>query len=128
LSYLEQQAVGQAITPGFLQEHNPIVRHTVLRRRQTLEDARLLERIGVNIHPDPNAPATTYPGVGFSGLGLLTNHPFNLAYQAAEAFTVALRQRTKSGWVYEDASLATHLFQLCFWAVHRGKNVAPGGA
>ena len=30
--------------------------------------------------PSPDAPATAYPGVGFSGLGLLTNHPFDLAY------------------------------------------------
>jgi superfamily II DNA or RNA helicase/DNA-binding Lrp family transcriptional regulator len=96
LDFLQHQTIGQAIAPGFLRDHNPIVRHTILRRRQTLEDAGLLERIGVNIHPDPEAPATAYPGVGFGGLGLLTNHPFNLAYQAAEAFTTALRQRTRS--------------------------------
>ncbi|MEI6258904.1 MAG: helicase-related protein [Deltaproteobacteria bacterium] len=29
-------------------------------------------------------------------LGLLTNHPFDLAYQAAEAFTVALQRRTRA--------------------------------
>lgn len=95
LGYLEQQAVGEALAPGFLREHNPIVRHTVLRRRQTLEDAGLMERVGVDIHPDPDAPATAYQGVGFSGIGLLTNHPFDLAYQAAEAFTKALQKRTK---------------------------------
>lgn len=96
LGFLEQQAVGQALAPGFLREHNPIVRYTVLRRRQTLEDAGLLERVGVDIHPDPQAPAAAYSGVGFSGLGLLTNLPFDLAYQAAEAFTAALKKRTKS--------------------------------
>jgi SNF2-related domain len=32
LGFLEQQAVGQALAPGYLREHNPIVRHTVLRR------------------------------------------------------------------------------------------------
>jgi len=96
LGFLEQQAIGQALAPGYLQEHNPIVRHTVLRRRQTLEDAELLEKIGVDIHPDPNAPSTAYAGVGFSGLGLLTNLPFDLAYQAAEAFVAALKQRTKA--------------------------------
>ena len=96
LGFLEKQAIGQALEPEFLRENNPIVRHTVLRRRQTLEDAGLLERVGVDIHPDPDAPATAYPGVGFSGLGLLTNHPFDLAYQAAEAFTVALQRRTKA--------------------------------
>jgi superfamily II DNA or RNA helicase len=97
LRFLEQQAVGQALAPGFLREHNPVVRHTVLRRRQTLEEAGLLERVGVEVHPDPNAPATAYSGVGFSGLGLLTNHPFDLAYQGAEAFTEALKKRTKAG-------------------------------
>ncbi|MBI3370539.1 MAG: DEAD/DEAH box helicase family protein [Betaproteobacteria bacterium] len=96
LGFLEQQALGQALAPGFLREHNPIVRHTVLRRRQTLEDAGLLEKVAVDIHPDPDAPATAYTGVGFSGLGLRTNHPFDLAYQAAEAFTSALKKRTKA--------------------------------
>lgn len=96
LEFLEQQAIAQALAPGFLREHNPIVRHTVLRRRQTLEDAGLLEKVGVDIHPDPDAPATAYTGVGFSGLGLLTNHPFDLAYQAAVAFTDALQKRTRA--------------------------------
>jgi superfamily II DNA or RNA helicase len=96
LDFLEKQAVGQALAPGFLREHNPIVRHTVLRRRQTLEDAGLLERVGVDIHPDPYAPTAAYTGVGFSDLGLLTNLPFDLAYQAAEAFTAALQKRTKA--------------------------------
>ncbi len=96
LGFLEQQAVAQALEPGFLREHNPILRHTVLRRRQTLEDAGLLERIGVDVHPNPEAPTGAYSGVEFSGLGLLTNLPFDLAYQAAEAFTEALQKRTKA--------------------------------
>ena len=96
LGFLEQQAVSQALSPGFLREHNPIVRHTLLHLWQTLEEAGLLEKVGVEVHPDPNSPATAYPGVGFSGLGLLTNHPFDLAYQAAESFTEALKKRTKA--------------------------------
>ncbi|MEZ6088222.1 MAG: phospholipase D-like domain-containing protein [Pirellulaceae bacterium] len=96
LEYLEQQAVSQSLEPGFLQQHNPIVRHTVLRRRQTLEEAGLMERVGVDVHPDPDAPATSYAGVGFNGLGLMTNHPFDLAYEAAEAYTVELKKRTNA--------------------------------
>jgi hypothetical protein len=96
LGFLEQQAVAQALEPGFLCEHNPVVRHTVLRRRQTLEQAGLLEKVSVNIHPDPDASPTVYSGVGVSGLGLLTNHPFDLAYNAAEAFTTALGKRTQA--------------------------------
>ncbi len=96
LGFLEQQAIGQALAPEFFREHNPVVRHTVLRRRQTLEEAGLLEKVGADVHPNPDSPATAYAGVQFSGLGLLTNHPFDLAYQAAEAFTEALRQRSKA--------------------------------
>ncbi|MFC1824497.1 phospholipase D-like domain-containing anti-phage protein [Thermodesulfobacteriota bacterium] len=96
LGFLEQQAVGQALAPGFLLEHNPVVRHTVLRRRKTLEEVGLLEKVGVDIHPDLDASPTAYSGVGFSGLGLLTNHPFDLAYKAAEAFTAELKKRTKA--------------------------------
>jgi superfamily II DNA or RNA helicase/DNA-binding Lrp family transcriptional regulator len=97
LGFLEQQALGEALAPGFLQTHNPLVRHTVLRRRQTLEEAGLLERIGVKVHPDPDAPVSAYPDVGFSGLGLRTNHPFDLAYEAALAFTEALNKRSRAG-------------------------------
>ncbi len=97
LGFLEQQAIGEALAPGFLQTHNPVVRHTVLRRRQTLEEAGLLEQVGVNIHPDPQASATAYPQVGFAGLGLRTNHPFDLAYQAALEFVEALRKRSRAG-------------------------------
>jgi superfamily II DNA or RNA helicase len=93
LGFLEQQALGQALAPGFLREHNPVVRHTVLRRRETLEDAGLLEKVGVDVHPEPGGQ---YSGIGFSGLGLLTNLPFDLAYEAAETFTLALSKRTKA--------------------------------
>lgn len=96
LGFLEQQTIGQALEPGFLRDNNPIVRHTVLRRRQTLEAAGLLEKIGVNIHPNPDMPDSVYVGVDLSGLGLLTNLPFDLAYKAAESFTRALQKRTKA--------------------------------
>jgi superfamily II DNA or RNA helicase len=96
LGFLEQQAVGQALAPEFFREHNPVIRHTVLRRRQTLEEAGLLEKVGVDVHPNPEAAATTYAGAQFSGLGLLTTHPFDMAYQAAEAYTDALKLRSKA--------------------------------
>lgn len=96
LGYIEQQGLTEGLVPGFFHAQNPVVRHTVLRRRRTLEEAGLLERVGVNVHPDPAAPIGTYVGVSFDGLGLLTSHPFDLAYQAAEAFTDAIRQRSKA--------------------------------
>ena len=96
LGYVEQQALGAALAPGFFREQNPVVRHTVMRRRRTLEEAGLLERVGVNVHPDPYAPPGTYRGMNLEGLGLVTSHPFDLAYRAAEAFTSALGQRSKA--------------------------------
>lgn len=96
LGYLAQENVRQAIDAGFFKNNNPIVRHTVLRRRQTLEEQGLLERISVNVHPDPLLGPSAYPGQDFIGLALMTNHPFNLAYEAAENFTEALGKRTKA--------------------------------
>lgn len=96
LGFSERQAIVQTLAPGFYKEHNPVVRHTVLRHRQTLEDAGLLERIAVEVHPNPQQPTGTYPGIAFEGLGLLTNHPFDLAYKAAEDFTAALQQRIRA--------------------------------
>jgi hypothetical protein len=31
LGFLVHQGIGQTLEPGFLQEHNPVVRHTVFR-------------------------------------------------------------------------------------------------
>ena len=96
LGFVEKEALAQALAPDFFREQNPIVRHTVLRRRRTLEDAGLLERVGVEIHPNPSAMPGTYQGANFEGLGLVTNHPFDLAYEAAESFTKALRRRSRA--------------------------------
>lgn len=90
-----QATVEQSLAPGFFQRQNPLVRHTVLRRRETLEAQGLLERVGVTVHPHPKLGANAYPGQSFAGLGLLTNRPFDLAYKAAEDFTAALGARTR---------------------------------
>ncbi len=39
----------------FMRFHNPLGRHVVLRRRKTLEEAGMMDRIAVNIHPQPGA-------------------------------------------------------------------------
>ena len=80
----------------FFENNNPVLRHTVLRRRDVLEDMGLLERVVVDVHPDPKAPVGAYPRLMLEGTGLMTNLPFNLAYQAAEEFTTLLGQRTKA--------------------------------
>ena len=96
LGHLEQQIVSQTVVDDFFRENNPILRHTVLRRRSTLEEQGLLEKVAVEVHPARDSIAGKYPDVVFDGLGLVTNHPFNLAYKAAEDFTALLKQRTKS--------------------------------
>jgi superfamily II DNA or RNA helicase len=96
LNYPAQEGLYAALDGDFLKLHNPVVRHTVLRRRATLEEQGLLERVGVDVHPHPFGGAALYPGQNFIGQGLMTNHPFNLAYTAAQEFTEALAARTKA--------------------------------
>lgn len=74
---------------AFFQRHNPIVRHTVLRRRATLEGKGLLPKIAVDIHPLKRDQYAF-----FVGLGLKTNDPIERAYAAAETFTDLLGKRT----------------------------------
>ena len=76
---------------GFLASHNPILRHTVLRKRSTLEDMGLLDRIAVDIWPTEqnNLPI-------FQGLALPTSTQFDVAYEAAKDFTAAMRKRVRS--------------------------------
>lgn len=75
----------------FLQRNNPLVRHVVLRRRSTLEQAGLLPRIAVDIWPtEGHAPEM------FDGLAVRTSLEFDLAYQAADKFTATLAKRKKS--------------------------------
>ena len=94
LPYFAQQDIRQTLAPGFFQHHNPILRHTVLRRRDTLENQGLLQRVAAEVHPNRSAPPSAYRGVPFRDGALLTNHPFRLAYDAAEAYAELLGHRT----------------------------------
>lgn len=79
----------------FFHRNNPFIRHVAIRRREALENAGLLDKIAVNVHPIPDARPGTYTGAVFQGIGLMTNHPFELAYKAAESFVSELSKRTK---------------------------------
>lgn len=81
----------------YFQRVNPILRHTVLRKRTTLEDMGLLDRIAVDIWP---SEAERLPM--FDGIGLRTSIEFDGAYKAAEDFGDAMRQRTKAGGFLKD--------------------------
>ncbi|MGQ0505281.1 MAG: helicase-related protein [Myxococcaceae bacterium] len=88
---LKERVEGTPNGLGFFQRHNPIVRHTVLRKRATLEGRGLLPRIAVDIHPSSRDQSAL-----FVGYGLLTSGPLDGAYAAAERFTALLSQRKRS--------------------------------
>jgi len=90
-----QMQVDAAMEQGFFKEHNPMLRHVVLRKRVRLEELGLLERIRVDIHPDPALGPQAYPGIALLESGLMTNAPFNNAYQAANAFTRLLAAKVQ---------------------------------
>ncbi len=81
----------------YFQRINPILRHTVLRKRSTLEDLGLLDRIAVDIWPSDAEQLFM-----FEGVGLRTSIEFDGAYKAAEDFGDAMRKRTKAAGFLKD--------------------------
>ena len=96
LEYLVQSMwLSECLEPIFFQQNNPVLRHTVLRKRKQLEDDGLLEKVGVNTHPILKK-SHLYQS-RFIGLGIPTNTPFEVAYKKAEEFSKLLHTRTKAG-------------------------------
>nr|MBF0223257.1 DEAD/DEAH box helicase family protein [Desulfobulbaceae bacterium] len=91
---IREMHLPECLGSKFFRDNNPVIRHVVLRKRTQLEDMGLLERVAVEVHP--LAPKNHLYNARFVDLGLLTNPPFEAAYQAAEDFCSLLRQRTKS--------------------------------
>ena len=87
--------LSQCLDPEFFKSNNPILRHTVLRKRKQLEEDGLLEKVGVNIHPNRINPGQYQ--YRFIDLGIPTNTPFEVAYEQAEKFSQLLQKRTKAG-------------------------------
>lgn len=87
--------LSQCLDPEFFKSNNPILRHTVLRKRKQLEEDGLLEKVGVNIHPNRINPGQYQHR--FIDLGIPTNTPFEVAYEQAEKFSQLLQKRTKAG-------------------------------
>ncbi|QXP83435.1 phospholipase D-like domain-containing anti-phage protein [Methylococcus sp. Mc7] len=80
----------------FFQRENPLVRHVVLRKRQQLEDAGLLARVGVDVHPDrARVREPRAFDVLFEDKALRTSENFRAAYSQARAFGKALAKRGK---------------------------------
>jgi hypothetical protein len=84
--YIQDGEIGQKLP--FMRYHNPLGRHVVLRRRKTLEDAGLMDKVAVNIHPMPgHAPHL------FTGAAVQTPHFYDEAYEQVREFTKALKRR-----------------------------------
>jgi superfamily II DNA or RNA helicase len=81
---------------GFLQVNNPIVRHTILRRRKDLEQAGLLRPVAVDLYPnDGERDQQTRAFFADGNKGVATSPQLEEALAAAERFcnTLALRKR-----------------------------------
>jgi SNF2-related domain len=87
---MTDRLAGRERGTSFFQRHNPIVRHTVLRKRSTLEDRGLLDRIAVDIWPMEGQHLPM-----FDGQALLTSPEIDAACEAAEAFGQALAARMR---------------------------------
>lgn len=82
---------------AFLQANNPVVRHTILRRRKDLEQAGLLRPVAVDLYPnevDRDARARAFFSDG--GGGIATSPQLEEALAAAGRFCKALGARKRN--------------------------------
>ena len=91
---LEEELERRISGATLFQRENPLVRHVVLRKRQQLEDAGLLARVGVDVHPE-RAQVAEPRGFDalFDGKAVRTSEDFREAYGEARAFGKALAKR-----------------------------------
>jgi len=93
---LEEELERRIAGATLFQRENPLVRHVVLRKRQQLEDAGLLTRVGVDVHPDRSKVAEPRLfDTLFEGKALRTPENFREAYAQARAFGRAIAKRRK---------------------------------
>ena len=93
---LEEEIERQISGATFFQRENPFIRHIVLRKRVDLEDAGLLPKIGVDLHPDRSLAreVQSFDGL-FEGKALRTSDDFREAYREARNFGRAISKRGK---------------------------------
>ncbi|MCW5702702.1 MAG: DEAD/DEAH box helicase family protein, partial [Bradyrhizobium sp.] len=86
---------------GFLQANNPVVRHTVLRRRKDLEEAGLLRPVAVDLYPNElERDARTRAFFADGGGAIATSPQLEEALAAAGRFCKALGARKRgSGYI-----------------------------
>ena len=93
---LEEELERRLSGATLFQRENPLVRHVVLRKRLQLEDAGLLARVGVDVHPERAQVSEPHAfDALFDGKALRTSEDFREAYGEARAFGKALAKRGK---------------------------------
>jgi len=93
---LEEELDRRISGATLFQRENPLVRHVVLRKRHQLEDAGLLARVSVDVHPEREqvSEQRAFDAL-FEGKALRTSEDFRQAYGEARAFGRALANRGK---------------------------------
>lgn len=93
---LEEELERRIAGATLFQRENPLVRHVVLRKRQQLEEAGLLAKVGVDVHPEREqvSEQRAFDAL-FEGKALRTSEDFRQAYGEARAFGKALAKRGK---------------------------------
>jgi len=110
----------------FFQRHNPIVRHVVLRKRKVLEDAGLLQRVGVDLHPNPEKCQDSNAfAVLFQRRALRTDEAFDSAYEAADAFGKAYGKRVKGAGFMKNL-LKQRLCSSCVAGLNTAQKILEG--
>jgi len=83
---------------AFFQRENPFVRHVVLRKRVTLEERGLLDKIAVNVHPEAGLSKVPHHFNALFEVSALRASPdFGRAYEEARSFGRVLTKRGKGG-------------------------------
>ena len=91
-------SIAKSVAQPSFQRENPFVRHIVLRKRTTLESAKLLTKVGVDVHPEQNlARELDLFNNLFESTALRTSEDFREAYREARLFGKALAKRGKGG-------------------------------
>ena len=95
---LEDELYRTIAGAAFFQRENPFVRHIVLRKRTALEEAGLLAKVGVDVHPDSNLAKDIHQfNALFEFKALRTSEDFRQAYIEARNFGKALAKRGRGG-------------------------------
>ena len=111
---------------GFFQRHNPVVRHVVLRKRKVLEDAGLLQRVGVYLHPEHGKSLRPHLFTAlFHDQALKTDDQFDLAYEAAEKFGAAYGRRV-GGAGFMKSLMTQRLCSSCTAGLKTAQKILAG--